>query len=366
MAKPLTKDDINELTSKIRYSSFDRGQEGCQDLEFYSNISGDFEQRYRIHNLHGISDKILKALCFIHNKKKINQGSFDEEICSYLYYWLGDKIYPKVQNQTVFSNIIRMIYDELSRTSMFRTCNALHDNIDEDTFRKYKLLFDYSIDNYHIKLNTVNPNTTCDEHYKEAIDEYINTYNDVYFHCTQGDKEKYDCEYFKKLFKKYEHKDLESFHCTNHKTQLLSTKAQRYVEQTKPSSHVTRGSEMNSDLIVIPGPRGNKAQHEIPGPLRYVRLSEQNELDSTITHNTNNTSEGGTSKTIAGSVAPVLGVSSISLLLYKLTPVGGYINRLLGRNRNMHDPVEYMDSFNPYSDGMIPGDRTMNISYHRL
>ncbi|SCA59567.1 Plasmodium vivax Vir protein, putative [Plasmodium vivax] len=72
------------------------------------------------------------------------------------------------------------------------------------------------------------------------------------------------------------------------------------------------------------------------------------------------------SKAIAGSIAPVLGVSSFSLLLYKVTPVGGFINRLLGRNRNMYNPVEYMDSFNPYSDGMDPGSRGVNISYHRI
>ncbi|VUZ99250.1 PIR protein [Plasmodium vivax] len=81
---------------------------------------------------------------------------------------------------------------------------------------------------------------------------------------------------------------------------------------------------------------------------------------------TDQTAEGGSSKTIAGSVVPVLGVSSISLLLYKVTPVGGFINKLLGRNMNMHNNIENMDMFNPYSDEMDPGGRRMNISYHRF
>ncbi|CAI7724263.1 PIR protein [Plasmodium vivax] len=92
----------------------------------------------------------------------------------------------------------------------------------------------------------------------------------------------------------------------------------------------------------------------------------QRGLVNDISPFTDHTTEGGSSKTIAGSVVPVLGVSSISLLLYKVTPVGGFINKLLGRNRNMYNTIENMDVFNPYSDEMDPTGRRMNISYHRF
>ncbi|KNA02206.1 hypothetical protein PVNG_05529 [Plasmodium vivax North Korean] len=72
-----------------------------------------------------------------------------------------------------------MIYQVLYQTNMFTTCTPLHENIDKNTFIKYKLLFDYSKDHENIKLDTLNPNTTCDEHYKDAIDKYINTYKDT-------------------------------------------------------------------------------------------------------------------------------------------------------------------------------------------
>ncbi|KMZ99010.1 hypothetical protein PVNG_03849 [Plasmodium vivax North Korean] len=312
------KDDIDNLTSKYTYSSFERGEEGCEKLDFYSNIRDDFNDSYQMYNIHSISDKILKALCFIYNKKLIHQGNFNKELCSYLYYWLGDKIYPIVHDKTVFSKIIKMIYDELSRTIMFRTCTPLHENIDENIFNIYKLLFDYSIDHYHINLNTVNPNTTCDEYYKEAIDKYINTYNDVYFHCTQGDQKKYDCEHFNTLFQNYEHKKLRSFHCTHHKAQSLSTHAKLFGEQTKHSSHETRGSEGNTALVGIPVSQRNNGQYGRQSPQENPGLSVHNVLGSALSHNTNNITEGGSSKTIAGSVVPVLGVSSISLLLYKV------------------------------------------------
>ncbi|CAI7723965.1 PIR protein [Plasmodium vivax] len=366
MANNLTIKDINDLTSKYWYSSFERGQEGCENLDFYSNINGDFEQKYRIYELHRISDKILKALCFIYNKKNIQRDSFDEELCSYLYYWLGDKIYPKVQNQTVFSNIIKMIYDELSRTSMFRTCTAIHDNIDENTFNVYKLLFDYSSDDYHINLNTVNPNTKCDVHYIETINKYINTYNDVYLSCYVKEDKKYDCAYFHKLFKKDKYMQLPPFYCVKYDPLTSSTEAQREHTSWNNSFPNLPTSEKVSSSTENVDPQGNKVYH-----LRYPLYENKGsvlryevETDSPLP--TEKTSDGGSSKTIAGSIVPVLGVSSFSLLLYKVTPVGGYINRLLGRNSNMYNNIEYMDSFNPYSDGMVPGDRRMNISYHRL
>ncbi|EDL42546.1 variable surface protein Vir27, truncated, putative, partial [Plasmodium vivax] len=58
-----------------------------------------------------------------------------------------------------------------------------------------------------------------------------------------------------------------------------------------------------------------------------------------------------------------------SFILYdviNVTPLGGFIRNFLGRNKNMYNPIEDIDGFNPYSDGMVPGDRRMNISYHRL
>ncbi|KMZ77230.1 hypothetical protein PVIIG_06316 [Plasmodium vivax India VII] len=211
-----------------------------------------------------------------------------------------------------------MIYYMLNSTNFYKICDPIKKDIDKKTFNNNKLLFDYSMNYNHIHLNTISGATRCDEDYIEFIKQYINIYKDAYFNCTKGDKKKYDCEYFDTLFQNYEHEKLESFHCTHHKAQLLSTDAQNTVEQTKHSSHEPQGSERNTGLVRTPGPQRHNTQYERQGPHENTFLSENDELVSAFSHNTNNTTEGGSSKTIAGSIVPVLGVSSFSLLLYKV------------------------------------------------
>ncbi|CAI7724239.1 PIR protein [Plasmodium vivax] len=364
MDNHLKKKDIENLTSKFWYSHFEDGEDGCNDVYSFSEIRDDLKQRYNFHQ--NIYDKIVRALCFIYNRKKKHRDNFDEDLCSYLYYWLGEKIFPIVHDKTVFSKIIKMIYDELSRTIMFRTCTPLHKNIDANSFNVYKMLFDYSSDDYHINLNTVSPNTKCDKHYIETINKYINTYNDVYFSCYVNKEQKYNCDYFHKLFKKDQYTKLPSFYCKTYDEQTFSTEALSRIETRQHALVQSPNSKGNTDFVGKSYLQENSDQHRSHLEHHNHAFTVQRVSDTGAPILTDDNTEGSSSKTIAGSIVPVLGVSSFSLLLYKVTPVGEYINRLLGRNRNMYNPMEYIDGFNPYSDGMIPGDRTMNISYHRL
>ncbi|CAI7718642.1 Plasmodium vivax Vir protein, putative [Plasmodium vivax] len=361
MEKHLTKNDIDNLTSKISYYNFELGDDGCNDVDSFSEIRGELQQQYHFDK--NISDKIVRALCFIYNRKTNHQGAFDNERCKYLYYWLGDKIYNIVHDNTMFSKIINMIYQELYRTNMFTTCTPLHENIDENTFIRYKLLFDYSKDHENIKLSTLNPNTTCDEHYKEVIDKYVNTYKDVHSSCYISYEKKYDCEKIFSLFGNKNHSELMSYLCKKQQTHTLERGKGNHRGNELPAIRVSEG---NLSPVFHRALEKN-LQPETP-KASYLNSGSrmQHKVDSDLPLPMADTAEGSSSKTIAGSVAPVLGVSSISLLLYKVTPLGGFIRNFLGRNRNMYNPVEYMDSFNPYSDGMVPGDRRMNISYHRL
>ncbi|CAI7719874.1 Plasmodium vivax Vir protein, putative [Plasmodium vivax] len=316
MAKHLTINDIDRLTSKISYYNFDLGDDGCNDVDSFSEIRAELQEQYLFDQ--NISDKIVRALCFIYKRRTNHQSAFDKDRCSYLYYWLGDKIYSIVHQKTVFTKIINMIYQVLSQTNMFTTCTALHENIDKNTFIKYKLLFDYSKDHDNIKLNTLNPNTTCDENYKEVIDKYVNTYKDVYSSCYITDEKKYDCEKIFSLFGEKNPSDLKSFICKNHKTHTLATLESRNGSHDGNELPAILDSEKNlSPAFELHLDR--KFRPEPPTASYLNSGSErQHEVDSALTLPMEDTTEGGTSKTIAGSVAPVLGVSSISLLLYKV------------------------------------------------
>ncbi|VUZ99814.1 PIR protein [Plasmodium vivax] len=356
MSNHLTREHIEKLTSKFIYSKFEGGEGKCGDLSFFLDTMDDLKNNLIIRD---ISDKITKVLCYIYMKKPYH-SKFQGDLCSYMYYWIGDKIYAKTSNIGDFRKIMKMLYDVLNITDKNMICKHFNYEIDRDTFYKNKLLFDYSQDHGNIKIDTAGYKT-CNKDYKEYMEDYIRTYKDAYSNCYGKNENKYDCETFFSLFQRNQYDELSKFSCVpseNPKAKLEQTSVygteehaqnQQFMETTEVQNSVDHRSTA-SDLNLESNPSTVFPQD--PEKIQPV----------TIEH----TAEGGSSKTIAGSIAPVLGVSSFSLLLYKVTPVGGFINRLLGRSRNTYNPVEYMDSFNPYSDGMDSGSRGMNISYHRM
>ncbi|KMZ88649.1 hypothetical protein PVBG_06011 [Plasmodium vivax Brazil I] len=298
-----------------------------------------------------------------------------------------------------------MIYDELNYNNIEKItiCNHVNSSIHPDYFNINKLLFDYSRDYGNIKIDTAPGNTTCDSVFKEYLEEYIRIYNDAYSTCKQGIQKKYDCEKFSPIFNADLHKDLSTFNC------IKSQNVVKHPERPKKpeENEITRVHD-------FPHPQATySTRHQSTSGNLYIGRNTDSgvQLDQERIQSLpmNDNTDGGSSKTIAGSIVPVLGVSSFSLLLYKVieniiiiqklsvtfsctfshrksdnnfiyffayilytciihqvTPVGGYINRLLGRNRNMYNQIEYMDAFNPYSEGMDSMGRRMNISYHRL
>ncbi|CAI7721743.1 PIR protein [Plasmodium vivax] len=358
MAEHLTEKHLKELTSYYNYSKFEDGKSGCKNISFYLKIRDELRESYPY--LGNISDNILRALCFIYNEKISRQNNFNEEYCSYFYYWLGDKIYTLVHDKVVFSRIIKLIFQELNYSFSYDICKWLYEKIDKNTFNTYKLLFDYSKDYVNVNLSNLHGYTTCNEEYKKSIQNYISTYKDVHSYCTGTQGTKYDCEYFKKLFPIDEFDKLSSFICPQRQN------AGAIIEELKEH----RGQEAaSSEIFRLDNATDSTFQHTTSSALELIRHQDkqnQKNIETIQPLKTNDSTDGGSSKTIAGSVAPVLGVSSISILLYKVTPLGGFINKLLGRNSNMYNPIEDIDGFNPYSDGMDPGGRRMNISYHRL
>ncbi|KMZ77181.1 hypothetical protein PVIIG_06544 [Plasmodium vivax India VII] len=218
------EEHLKELTSSYNYDKFENTQDDCNGVYYYSDIKDGFGIYPKVND---ISQKLKEALCFMYKRKKHHHINTDHELCSYFYYWVGHNILEHLWNKSNFSKIIQIIYQELNRTDKGTICNPPYKNIDENTFSKYKLLFDYSNDHEHVNLNTVHGNTTCDEHYKEAIQKYIHAYMDVYEHCNGNTPKKYDCGYFNKLFNKDEHEKLKSFNCGIYKEQIHTTEPQR-------------------------------------------------------------------------------------------------------------------------------------------
>ncbi|KMZ89611.1 hypothetical protein PVMG_06068 [Plasmodium vivax Mauritania I] len=344
------------------YSYFDDVKVNCGYIDFHSDIS---DELIFYPNLKSISEDFAKALCFVYDNKVNHPNNFDKELCSYLYYWLGDKIYSNLNDTRVFSKLIRMFFDVLNKKYYYDICDTPKTEIDENTFKNNKLLFDYSKNHVNIDHHTVYGDWTCDEKYNEVLKNYVEIYKDAYSNCKQMSEKKYDCEYFNKLYPEDQYEKLSSFNCRKYNPPNLSDGIKAF-EQNETSSPVVRGLERNliPEIHPVSDINNRKNFYSVSNPKHVSPMTHT--LNEGKSLPMDNTTEGGSSKTIAGSIVPVLGVSSFSLLLYKVTPVGGYINRLLGRNRNVYNSMEYMDAFNPYNEGMDPVDRRMNISYHRL
>ncbi|KMZ94984.1 hypothetical protein PVMG_06197 [Plasmodium vivax Mauritania I] len=287
------KKNLEKLKSNIVYSKFENDKWNCTDHTFYSNIIGDANT---FHTYKHIFQKLLNALCYVY-RKKVYVGNFDSDLCSYMYYWIGDKIYDISDSTQMFTKIMDMLFWEFNITDNGMICQSLNTSIDKDTFKKNKMLYEYSQNHESIRLHTLPINTTCDSEYNETMQKYMNIYKNAHFDCTQGDQTNYDCSYFHKLFKSDEHMKLTSLYCRQQNTPTLSTETHE-------------GHQEEEDNIF-----------PIPTREQYPK---------------------------------------------SVTPVGGFINKLLGRNMNMHNNIENMDMFNPYSDEMDPGGRRMNISYHRF
>ncbi|VVA00216.1 PIR protein, partial [Plasmodium vivax] len=305
-----TKNDIKNLTSNILYSNFEENKSSCRNYTFYSNIIGD-ENSYPLYKQ--IFPKLLNALCYVYTKKVYLRNT-DSDLCSYMYYWIGEKIYDISDSTPMFTRIMNMLYGEFNITDNGRICEPLDTSIDKETFKKNKMLFDYSKNYQHINLNTLSGSTTCEEDYIKSINEYIDIYKDAYSNCNEGDKKSYDCTYFHNLFKKDEHTELTSFYCKKQNSPAFSTEAHGLqAKEVKISTFPT--TEQNPDTLGNHSARNHRPNVHLGTYLKSVSEARHG-LGDGIPPVTDQTAEGGSSKTIAGSVVPVLGVSSISLLLY--------------------------------------------------
>ncbi|KMZ76828.1 hypothetical protein PVIIG_06297 [Plasmodium vivax India VII] len=207
-----------------------------------------------------------------------------------------------------------MIYDELNtnNTENIVVCKYSKSSIELDNFIKNKLLFDYSKDYDNISMHTAHAETTCNNVYLNYIKEYIDIYVDAYSNCTGNSDKRYECNKYSEILNEELYPILSTFSCIHSENgrEVLETQRAPEKPETAFSRHSTLPRIMGSgrDRHTAVGPILNKQQNlrslEDPRPIDALSIDDN--------------SGSSSSKTIAGSVAPVLGVSSISLLLYKV------------------------------------------------
>ncbi|KMZ88707.1 hypothetical protein PVBG_05563 [Plasmodium vivax Brazil I] len=305
----LNKKDLENLHSNYYYYNFDNEKGICEDVPFYSSIKADLEAYVSLKN---DSDKLAKAFCYIYNRKKNKGENFDNEFCDYLYYWIGEKVFNKLNNKSYFSNIISMLYHRLNKTDISEICKPLYINISFEDFRNNKLLYEYSKDHVNISHHTVYVNATCDEEYNKVMRNYIDTYKDAYSDCYEKHEQRYDCNTFFNLFEKDQYSKLTSFNCKVPQKEVVSLDEQERPADPEdlrdghpPTVRATdpefRPEHRNSDDL------DNNHRSERAGDL----------VDDASTQ-LDGKPENAFSKNVVNTTLPLLAASSFTFLLYKV------------------------------------------------
>ncbi|SCA83468.1 Plasmodium vivax Vir protein, putative [Plasmodium vivax] len=150
--------------------------------------------------LSGVSEKILKALCYVYNKSI--RERFDKDLCKFFYFWLGNILLNKLEERKkqFYIHIIINIFKSLNSAGNGEVCELPHIYIHEDDFDNIKRIFDYSEDYSSYKEQITGHNPPCNQDYKKYLQTYVNSYKTFYDKCNvEGLNDNY-CEAFRKYF----------------------------------------------------------------------------------------------------------------------------------------------------------------------
>ncbi|SCA60241.1 VIR protein [Plasmodium vivax] len=233
-----------------------------------------------------------------------------------MYYWIGDKIYSNLSTTPQFKRIIRILYQELNKTDYFTICQPVKHWIDKNNFDKNKVLFDYSKNYGNIEIDVARCDTTCNQNYKGYIEKYIEIYEDAYSYCKVKNDALYECDKFSAILNDDLYKKLSSFTCTQSENAIKAVEEQevlKELENEKPAAYHNFPTHR-----VIDSPEHSSVPKGVPVFHTKHRSEVQQDPEKIDSLLIGDGVQDTSSKTIAGSIAPVLGISSFSLLLYKV------------------------------------------------
>ncbi|KMZ83460.1 hypothetical protein PVBG_05577 [Plasmodium vivax Brazil I] len=311
------------------YNKLDNAENSCQGNKFYNEAEALLKH---YSGLQGVTDKILKGLCYAYGDKF--QGESDIDICNFLYYWLGDILYNKLTNIIHFENVITKLF-VLLRINNSKNCTAptYYSVFEKEPFKNIKLLFDYSKD-YDIYKKQVSSNDMpCNKSYNVYLQKYVETYNMFKGKCKSERTSSRYCKAFKEYFDENDRKNLSKLTCMLHdnkpETEKVHAKTEAEnvhdktgaAEEQPPRTHgteglsvtLTEGSEGGGQQVLErssssgnPSSEGTSESDSIPDP---ADISSNSTTNKTI----------ATTVSVAGLlVPPFLLYNVISITIVKL------------------------------------------------
>ncbi|SCA59725.1 VIR protein [Plasmodium vivax] len=346
----LGKKKLGNLRTKYYYDKFDNGWNTCKGNTLYNSSKQELTQRKELHD---VSEKILKALCYVYETSM--RPGFDNDVCNFLYYWLANILLNNLKLDHFYSEIIIKLFANLKNDSDSKICNIrTFTTFNKDEFNKVKLIFDFSEDFDTYKSHFSQHNHDCNKNYKEYLDTYITSYNKIRSECITESRDYIYCSAFHHYFNNKNHGLLSTWKCNlseNDPRDLdleegveeeeVETDGEtvKVLEQLPPNSRRgTHGVQSDNGFASVEASRAGYLRPEAPD--LYTGASLMGRPSSP----TDNPSPSITSKSITGAVS-VAGILVPSYLMYNYTYAGTWINKVLGRKTRTN--------FNPYTDQFL-------------
>ncbi|VVA00304.1 PIR protein [Plasmodium vivax] len=351
--------DIDILNTKYHYGNLDKGWGHCQNYTFYKAAKNILDDNKGLDN---DSDKILRALCYVYTKS--SREHFDKNICNFLYFWLGDILLKKLEKNIFFQDIISDLFKTLTNNNN-QVCQLPHYYMYNYEFQDYKLIFDCSEDYKSYEVQHIYPRISCNNNYNTHLEKNTEIYNRFYSECKVQSLSKPYCDTFKKYFPNNESNLLSKFRCN---LILSGPDPKKSIENREEESE--QPTEKQGVERVTNQAQLDQTRREIALPEDATHSSIypfKREISDIygISELSDGTSPSIISKSATGAVS-VAGALVPSYLLYRYTPAGNLINKLLGRTTRMnHNPLmeaQLMNNF--YQPEGFNSERSgYNISY---
>ncbi|CAA9991142.1 KIR protein [Plasmodium knowlesi strain H] len=179
MTKPLGQGDLEKLPSQeYFYSKFKSAQDTCDGVTSARAVDDPLKG---YDNLQNYWDHFVKAWCCM-SKMEEGQQQLYEERCNFLYYYIGSLI-PSTGAGGSFQEIMKKIYEGLSKIDIEDKCSSAYTNIDRNLFMQRRKVHDFSYDYQIMKSLLAKNGNSCDGTYYKHLQDAVKAYNDV---CVNG------------------------------------------------------------------------------------------------------------------------------------------------------------------------------------
>ncbi|CAI7721708.1 Plasmodium vivax Vir protein, putative [Plasmodium vivax] len=246
MPEILDENKLSLLPTKKFYDQLDNAVNSCQGNTFY-NESQSILNHYKVLQIG--SDKILKGLCYVYEKKFRDESNND--FCNFLYYWLGNILYdnliPRINLGSVISNLFVILRNHNVKNCTTPTNYNIYQ---EKHFNDIKLFFDYSKDYDTYEKQVTSNNMPCNEKYKKYLQIYVETYKKVQSECQNKSPPGY-CNAFKEYFAEKDPTNLSKLTCNLQQNKAEAGKVDRELDAKEQQPSTNHGAQ--GPNVTLPG-----------------------------------------------------------------------------------------------------------------